>query len=85
MKNCPYQAAAKQEKRFSMIAFIEPILLFIAIIVVTLLLGAMQMRDEKAKQADIKKEWQAKCQWHQPRQITEFDCVVINERLAVIK
>ncbi len=82
---CPYQNAASQDKRFNSAAIIEPLIIFIAIILGFVFLGHMQMRDEKANLAAIQKEFQAKCQWHQPRQITEFDCVVINEKLAVIK
>lgn len=82
---CPYLAAAQQEKRFKLAVVIEPAIIFVAIIAAFIFLDHLQMRDERSKQADLKKEYQSKCQWHQPQQITEFDCVVVNEKLAVVK
>jgi hypothetical protein len=75
--DCPYQKALHQQKRRHSRPILETAIIMAIIMATVAFLGHMQIRDEKAKQADLKKELEVKCQSQLSRKMTEFNCAAI--------
>ncbi len=80
-----WQAEVLQEtKRCNRRVWLEPLIILIVIFAYCLLQATMQERDHKAELEEENKAQQVTCQIKQYNSIHQFDCTVINKKLAEI-
>lgn len=86
---CAFQAQQTMHeaeiKRFNRRVMLEPLLILCVIVGYCALQASMQQRDLKAQQAEAAKQRDAICQIKQHNTLHQFNCQVINAKLAVTR
>lgn len=79
-----YQAELDKKHSFKIRPWIESLLLLIAILGYCALQAYMEIHDQRVELAELAKNKHMTCQIRHNQDVHQFDCTVINDKLAVI-